>query len=109
MTDSAPSDPTEPQPSTPTVPRIVVTAGYVLTGAGFLPNLEVTVRVHYQAEDVSDYLSHTADARGNLYAELPTSPTTGPLSITATDQRPDVNGICGFFWSNTDTVRPRAV
>jgi hypothetical protein len=109
MTDSAPSDPTEPQPSTPTVPRIVVTAGYILTGAGFLPTSEVTVRVHYQAEDVSDYLIYATDAHGNLYAELPTSQTTGPVRITATDKRPDVDGKCGFLWSNTETVGPREV
>lgn len=81
-------------------------AGSTITGAGFLPDHEVTVRVTYAADAISDYLTFTTDRNGALLAELPTSPTTGALHITATDHRTDPDGTCGLLWSNTDTFQP---
>jgi hypothetical protein len=103
MTDPGPSDPGTHQRPASTTPTITA-AGGVITGAGFLPDQEVTVRISYIAEDISDYLTYTTDPRGNLHAELPTSPGAGALHITATDHRTDPDGVCGLLWSNTQTV-----
>ena len=56
---------------------------------------------------ICDYLTYTTDRGGGLYAELPISPTSGVLLITATDHRIDPGGACGLLWSNTLTVSPR--
>lgn len=85
-------------------PTITATAGNFVTGAGFLPEHDVTIRVTYTAEDISDYLTYTTGPDGDLYAELPTSPATGPLHITATDHRIDPDGACGLLWSNVQTI-----
>jgi hypothetical protein len=105
LTDPAPSDPSTPQSAASAAPTITVTADYIVTGAGFLPDHKVTIRVTYTAEDISDYLNYTTDPGGSLYAELPTSPATGALHITATDHRADPDGACGLLWSNTETLR----
>jgi hypothetical protein len=97
------SDPAHNKPSAPT---IRATTAYLITGAGFLPDHAVTVRVTYLSEDISDCLIYKTDANGDLYAELPTSPTHSTLHITATDHRADPNGVGGFLWSNTRTVGP---
>jgi hypothetical protein len=107
LTDPAPHHPSTPTPAGLTAPTITATAGYVITGAGFLPDHDVTIRVTYPAEDISDYLTYMTDAGGDLYAELPTSPATGALHITATDHRSDPDGACGLLWSNTQTLQPR--
>jgi hypothetical protein len=86
-------------------PTIRATNECLITGAGFLPNQAVTVRVAYASEDISDCLIYKTDSGGGLYAELPTSPTHSTLYITATDHRADPDGVGGFLWSNTDTVR----
>lgn len=104
MTDRAPSDPGTPQSAASAAPTITATADYVITGAGFLPDHKVTIRVTYTAEDISDFINYMTDPRGNLYAELPTSASTGPLHITATDQRTDPDGACGLLWSNACNV-----
>ena len=77
----------------------------MITGVGFLPGHKVTICVTYIAEGISDYLNYTTDLSGYLYAELPTSPGTGALHITATDHRADPDGACGLLWSNTETFR----
>ena len=87
-------------------PTITATPGYVITGAGFLADHDVTICVTYTAEKISDYLKYTTDPGGNLYAELPISTTTGALHISATDHRTDPDGACGLLWSNTQTVQP---
>ena len=97
---------TDPAPNKPPAPTISATTEYLITGAGFLPDHDVTVRVTYTAEDISDYLTYTTDCGGELYAELPTSPTAGLLHITATDHRTDPDGADGLLWSNLHTVRP---
>jgi hypothetical protein len=102
MTDRAPST---PQSAASAAPTITATTDYVVTGAGFLPDHKVTIRVTYTADDISDYINYTTDPRGCLYAELPTSPAGGALHITATDHRTDPDGACGLLWSNTETVR----
>jgi hypothetical protein len=108
VAEPAPTNPGTPVPAAAAAPSIVATAGYVITGAGFLPDHHVTVRVTYTAEDISDYLSYRTDPGGDLYAVLPTSPATGALRITATDHRADHDGACGLLWSNTRTLRPPA-
>lgn len=86
-------------------PTITATAGGVVTGARFLPDHDVCIRVTYTADDVSDSITYTTDRRGALYAELPITPGCGTLLIAATDHRPDPGGACGLLWSNTETVR----
>jgi hypothetical protein len=105
MTDPAANKPGTPEPGVAT-PTISATAGYVITGAGFLPKHDVTVRVTYTAEDISDCFTYTTDPSGDLYAELSTSLASGALHITATDHRTDPDGACGLLWSNTQIVQP---
>jgi hypothetical protein len=107
LNDRAPSGPGTAQPASATPPSITATAGCVVTGAGFLADHHVTIRVTYTAADVSDYFTYTSDHRGDLYAELPTSRRRGVLLIAATDHRADPCGACGLLWSNTETV-PRS-
>jgi hypothetical protein len=107
MSDPALSHPgSTHRPDASTAPTITAVGG-VITGAGFLPDREVTVRIVYTAEDISDYLTYTTDLHGNLRAELSTSPAAGALHIMATDHRTDPDGTCGLLWSNTQTVRTR--
>ena len=96
----------DPAPNKPSAPSISATTEYLITGAGFLPDHAVTVRVTYTSEDISDCLTYTTDCGGDLHAELPTSPTAGLLHITATDHRTDPDGAGGLLWSNTQTVQP---
>lgn len=107
MSDPAPSDLSTPEPSAAAPPTITATAGYVVTGKGFLPDHDVTIRITYTAEDITDYLTYRTDAGGCLCAELPTSSATGELHISATDHRSDPDAACGRLWSNTQTVRAR--
>jgi hypothetical protein len=106
LTDPAPNNPSTPPPAAGVAPTITATAGHVITGAGFLPDHDVTICVTYTAEDISDYLKYTTGPGGDLYAELPISTTTGALHITATDHRTDPDGACGLLWSNTQTLQP---
>ena len=107
MSDPALSHPgSTHQPDASTAPTITAVGG-VITGAGFLPDREVTVRIAYTAEGISDYLTYTTDLHGNLRAELSTSPAAGALHITATDHRTDPDGACGLLWSNMQMVRTR--
>lgn len=85
-------------------PGITVTRNGVVIGAGFLPHHDVTVRIARPGHDVSDYLTYTSDASGDLYAELPATVMTGMLQIAATDHRPDPDDACGRLWSNTYTL-----
>ena len=108
MSDPALSHPgSTHQPDASTAPTITAVGG-VITGAGFLPDREVTVRIAYTAEGISDYLTYTTDLHGNLRAELSTSPAAGALHITATDHRTDPDGACGLLWSNTQMLRTRS-
>jgi hypothetical protein len=93
------------QLSVSAAPTVRVTADYVVTGAGFLPSHKVTIRITYTTEDISDYINYTTDPGGYLDADLPTSPGTGALHITATDHRADPAGVCGLLWSNTAIVQ----
>jgi hypothetical protein len=99
LADPAPKKPSTPAPAAAAAPSIIATAGYVITGTGFVPDHDVTIRVTYTAEDISDYLTYTTNPSGNLYAQLPTSPATGAVHITATDHRTDPDGACGLLWS----------
>jgi len=88
----------------PAKPAITVTRAGVVIGTDFLPDHDVTVRIARPEEDVSDYLTYTADRNGHLYADLPATAMTGMLQIAVTDHRPDPDGACGRLWSNTYTL-----
>jgi hypothetical protein len=91
-------------PHAPAAPTISIN-GRVVTGTGFLPDHDVTVRISRASDDINDYLAYTTDGGGHLLAELPAS-ATGTLHVAATDNRPDPDGACGLLWSNTCTVDP---
>ncbi len=107
MTDPALGNPGRVPPAPSAAPAIAVIAGDIINGTGFLADHHVIIRVAYTAEHICDYLTYTTDRGGGLYAELPISPTSGALLITATDHRIDPGGACGLLWSNTLTVSPR--
>ena len=91
----------------PAGPIISAFRGQVfVTGAGFLPNCPVTIRVMYTGEDIVDYLTYVSDADGRLSAALPESAITESGHITVTDHRPDPAGDRGLLWSNTVSVTP---
>jgi hypothetical protein len=100
MPTPAPDDPGTPQP--PAAPTIAA-RGHLVTGTGFLPNHDVTIRITGAGEDISDYLNCVTDGDGHLHCELPNG-ATGRLSIVATDHRPDPGGGCGRLWSNICTL-----
>ena len=104
MTDPVPDNPSTFPPGALAAPTITVSAGYVVSGVGFLPDHDVTIRVTYTAEDISDYLAYTTDPSGGFHAELPISPTSGALRIAATDYRTEPPGTQGLLWSNTETI-----
>jgi hypothetical protein len=104
MSDRAARRSGTPEPPVSPAPTITATAGHLITGAGFLPDHEVLVRVIYTAEDLSDYLTYRTDSGGRLNVELPAGPDAGALQITATDRRSDPDGACGLLWSNIRTV-----
>ena len=83
---------------------VTVATGCVISGTGFLPNHELSIRVAYTKDGASDYLTFTTDSAGNFNAVLPTSGATGTLQITATDHRSNPTGVCGLVWSNTETI-----
>jgi hypothetical protein len=104
MNDRAPRGSGTREPPVSPAPTITATAGYIITGAGFLPDHEVLVRVIYTAQDISDYLTYRTDSGGCLSVGLPAAPDAGVLQITATDRRSDLDGAGGLLWSNTRTV-----
>src|ERR1700733_3289288 len=89
-------------PRSPATPSISA-KGHLVTGSGFLPDHNVTIRITRAGEDIDDYLAYVTDADGSLHSELPSS-VTGTLSIAATDHRPDPDGSCGRLWSNACTL-----
>jgi hypothetical protein len=95
LTDPAPTNPSTPAPAGWAAPTITATVRYVITGAGFLPDHDITIRVTYTAEDVSDHLTYVTGP-----------PATGALHITATHHRTDADGAGGLLWRNTQTVQP---
>jgi hypothetical protein len=107
MTDASSDQRGAPAADSVGAPSLTATADSVITGTGYLPGCRITIRVTYIAEDVSDYLTYIAGPSGDLHGCLPTSPTSGPVRITATDHRPDPKGVCGLLWSNTHTLEPR--
>jgi hypothetical protein len=93
---------------TPSVPpssaTLTISAhGHLVTGSGFLPDHNVSIRITRAGEDISDYLTYLADGDGCLHCELPNN-ATGTLYIAATDHRPEPDGACGRLWSNTYTL-----
>lgn len=94
--------PISDNPTAPHVPAAptIGAHGHVVTGIGFLPGHNVTIRIARADDDINDYLAYTTDCDGYLHAELPTS-VTGMLHIAATDHRLDPAGECRKLWSNT--------
>jgi hypothetical protein len=85
-------------------PVIAAAGDTVITGTRFLPDRDVTVRVVYSVDGVTDYLAFTTDVHGDLVAALPISPQSRVLAVSASDHRPDPDGECGLLWSNTETI-----
>jgi hypothetical protein len=106
MTINTPGDPTPPgQPTGQGGPTISATGGHVVvTGAGFLPNHPVTIRITHADDDIADYLSYTTDPDGYLTAPLPTTAVAETAHIAATDHRHDPHGEHGLLWTNTVIV-----
>jgi hypothetical protein len=100
MPISVSNSPAAPHSSaTPTISA----KGHLVTGSGFLPDHNVTIRITCAGEDIDDYLVYVTDGDGCLHCELP-SGVTGTLSIAATDHRRDPHGACGWLWSNACTL-----
>jgi hypothetical protein len=85
-------------PRSPATPSIGA-KGHLVTGSGFLPDHNVTIRITRAGDYIDDYLAYVTDGDGYLYCELP-SDVTGTLSLAATDHRRDPDGVCGRLWSN---------
>lgn len=97
MPTSVSGNPSVPHSSaTPTISA----HGHLITGWGFLPDHNVSLRITRAGEDISDYLTYLTDRDGDLHCELPES-APGTLHIAATDHRPQPEGLCGRLWSNT--------
>jgi hypothetical protein len=86
-------------PATPTIRA----QGHLVTGSGFLPYHNVTVKITCAGEDISDYLAYVTDGDGDIHCEL-LEGVTGTLHIAVTDHRPDPDGDGGLLWSNTVIV-----
>jgi hypothetical protein len=105
MPTDAPGNHVPAPPVRPTSPVISASRGQVfITGAGFLPNRAVTVRITYIGEDIVDYLTYITDADGRLSAPLPETAVTETVHISVTDHRLDPAGDGGVLWSNTIIV-----
>ncbi len=85
-------------------PAIAAADNTVIIGTGFLPACDVTVRVVYSVDGITDYLAFTSDLHGDLIADVPLSPDSGVVAISASDHRPDPGGDRGLLWSNTVTI-----
>jgi hypothetical protein len=102
MPTDAPGEHAPVPPVRPTRPVIGASRGQVLvTGAGFLPDCPVTVRITYTGEDIVDYFTYISDADGCLCAALPETAITDTGHIAVTDNRRDADGDGGLLWSNT--------
>jgi hypothetical protein len=104
MPTPAADNPATPKAPMGAAPAISATVGYVVTGAGFLPDHNVTIRITPPGDDVTDYVVYTTDANGRLYAALPTEAAAVALHIAATDHRLDPDSADGLLWSNTCTI-----
>ena len=89
-----------PSGSHPSATPTISARGHLVTGSGFLPNHNVTLRITRAGEDISDYLAYVTEGDGDIHCELPDG-VTGTLHIAATDHRRDPDGVCGRLWSNT--------
>jgi hypothetical protein len=84
----------------PETPAVTATPAYILTGTGFLPDHEVTVRITYNDDEFSDFLTCTTDAGGRLWLAVPSSPRTAIWAATDHRSTPGC-GNGGELWSNT--------
>jgi hypothetical protein len=101
MPTPAADNPATPQARGGAAPAITAAVGYIVTGTGFLPDHNVTIRITRSSDDVTDYIAYTTDANGRLYAALPTDPTADTLQVSASDHRLDPASADGLLWSNT--------
>jgi hypothetical protein len=110
MPTDTPGDPAlHPPPAAIAGPTITAAERQVVvTGAGFLPNSSVTIRITHADDDIADYLTYTTDADGCLTAPLPSTAVAGTAQIAASDHRPNPVGGDGLLWSNTVTVTAAA-
>jgi hypothetical protein len=104
MYTPAADNPAKPQTPLGDAPAITATVGYVVTGTGFLPQHNVTIRITRPGDEVTDYVVYTTDANGRLSAALAAGPIAETLHISATDHRADSQGVDGLLWSNTHTI-----
>ena len=80
--------PTPVSDNTSVTPTISVHA-HLVTGSGFLPDHNVTVRITPAGEDISDYLAYLVDGNGYLHCE-------GIVKLFEnTCGSVDVSGLCG--------------
>lgn len=92
-------------PTRPAGPVISVPRGQVsITGRGFLPDRQVSVRITHTGDDIRDYLTFVSDADGLLNVVLPETALIGTGQIAVTDYRHDPAGDGGLLWSNTIIV-----
>jgi hypothetical protein len=77
--------------------------GHLVTGCGFLPYHDVSVRISRAGEDISDYVAYVTNGDGDIHCALPDG-VTGTLHIAVTDHRRDPDGVCGRLCSNTYTL-----
>lgn len=87
----------------PTIAIQVVAPQLLVSGRGFLPGGQITVRVENPDGTVT-YFQYAADASGEVAAALPTPIPHGTVHISATDSRPDLGDETGMRWTDTDTV-----
>jgi hypothetical protein len=86
-------------------PTITAAPSWIVTGAGFLPDHTVTIRITHIGDGVSDYLTYSTDHDGRLFAALPPGAAAETSRVAVTDHRRDPHGACGMLWSNTQTLR----
>ncbi|MGX2029741.1 tectonin domain-containing protein [Methylocaldum gracile] len=105
-----PQSPSPPPPSQPEPNLGVSTTGagletaFHVTGSGFLPNTQTTIRgVRIGQDEISEYYwTTTANADGEIAADLPIPCLSGIIiNFSANDGRPDPNDLTNRFWSNT--------
>ncbi|MBS9535428.1 hypothetical protein KIH27_17730 [Mycobacterium sp. M1] len=87
----------------PTITARAMTPQLLVTGRGFLPGSEVTIRM-IGPDGTSTFVQQDADRSGALAIGIPAPTPHGSLCISATDSLPDPDDETGVRWTNTDTV-----
>lgn len=87
----------------PTITATAMTPQLLVTGRGFQPGREVTIRVINPDETIT-YFQHDADGSGEFVAALPAPIAHGTLRISATDNTFDPDDETGVRWTDIDDV-----